>query len=176
MINTLPSLSSHNHGCCRAEYSSPSPGYGPSSSFSPSSGSGSTSISGSGSETESARSALAHECPFQSAHHWESKCGEDFNFAETVRHNRESRDPQGWLVGSPLGTCSLPMALSISWSIWVKLGPRSPTIEVGWSYFCQRHPADSVAATTLRIDSSSGTKGDMFSMTPADLRPAVRTS
>jgi len=40
----------------------------------------------------------------------------------------------------------------------------------------RENPADSVAATTLRMNSSSPTIRDMFSMTPADLKQAVRMS
>ena len=70
------------------------------------------------------------------------------------------------------------MALSISSSIQVNL---DPTIEVGWELFFlatadHEDPADSVAIMTLRMNSSSRTMRDMFSMTPADLRQAVKTS
>jgi len=118
-INTLPLTTLSCHGC-KAECLLPG------SSFVSGSGSGSVSNSSSGSSSES---HPLPKYPVQSAHHWKSKCGKDFHFAESLRHNREPRDLQIWSVRySPSGMCPFPMALSISRSIQVKL---DPTTKVG---------------------------------------------
>ena len=83
----------------------------------------------SGPSPESPRS----KCQIQSAHHWKSKRRENFDFAEGLRHNRESSNLQvSWVGYSKSSMCSFLMALSIpSSSIQVEL---EPTTEVGSAY------------------------------------------
>ena len=135
-------------------------------------------VSGSGS------SSPRPKCPIQGAHHRKSKCWENLDFAESLQHNRESGGLQVWSVGySQTSMCSFPMALSESIpsrSIQVELDPK---IEVrctryfgdSWTLI-MRIPVDSVAFTTLRMNSSSRTTMDTSSTTPEDLSQAVKTS
>ena len=79
-------------------------------------------------------SASPHpRCPVQGTHHWKSKRRENFDFAKSLRHNRESINLQVRSVGySPAGMCSFPVAPFIPSSfIQVEL---EPTIEVGSAY------------------------------------------
>ena len=68
----------------------------------------SASISGPRSESPHPR------CPVQSAHHWKSKRRQNFDIAESLRHNREPSHLQVWSIGcSKSGMCSFPTAISI---------------------------------------------------------------